>query len=131
MDYLYMRQICPKDIEGVEVILETLDPNNNFYEIGRVTSDVAGMYKLLWEPPVPGEYTIIATFKGTDSYGSSFAETAIGVTEFPSPGQQFEPELTEPMQATEAPLITTELIAILAVVIIAVIAVAGFYIFRK
>jgi hypothetical protein len=126
-----MQQPCPANVEGVEVVLQTLDPNNNFYEIGRVTSDASGMYKLLWEPPVPGEYTIIATFKGSDSYGSSFAETSIGVTEFPSPGQQLQPEQAEPMQATEAPFITTELIVILAVVIIAVIALAGFYIFRR
>jgi outer membrane protein assembly factor BamB len=136
MDYLYMRQNCPKDAVGVEVVLETLDPNGNFYEIGRVTSDAAGMYKLLWEPPVPGEYTIIATFKGTDSYGSSFAETAIGVTEFPSLAQSLEPELAEPITPAptapaETPLITTE-VAIIAVVAVAcIIGVVAFWALRK
>ena len=57
--------------------------------------------------------------------------TAFGVTEEPSPGQQFETELAEPTQAAEATFITTELITIIAVVIIAVVALAGFYIFRK
>ncbi len=81
MQYVYMQQPCPSFVEGVQVKLETLDPNNNFYEIGTVTTDASGMYKLLWEPPVPGEYTIIATFEGSASYYRSFAETAIGVTE--------------------------------------------------
>ena len=47
MEYVYMQQPCPAFVEGVQVKLETLDPNNNFYEIGTVTSDASGMYKLL------------------------------------------------------------------------------------
>jgi hypothetical protein len=137
MEYLYMQQPLPAietvpvpegEMKGVMVKLETLDPNNNFYEIGTVTSDASGMYKLLWEPPVPGEYTIIATFEGSESYYSSYAETAIGVTEATSPAKPIEPEPTEP---TEAPLITTELAIILAAVIIALALLAGFYIIRK
>jgi hypothetical protein len=81
MQYVYMQQPCPAYVQGVQVKLETLDPNNNFYEIGTVTSDASGMYKLMWEPPVPGEYTIIATFEGSASYYRSYAETAMGVTE--------------------------------------------------
>ncbi len=113
MQYLRMQKPCPADAQGVEVVLTTLDPNGNSYEIGRVTSDTAGMYKLLWEPPVPGEYTIIATFEGSDSYGPSFAETAIGVTEAPAPAATIEPEQpaapapTEPTP-TEPEPITSE-----------------------
>ena len=126
-----MQKPCPANLEGVDVVLETLDPNNNFYEIGRATSDASGLYSIMWEPPVPGKYTVIATFAGSDSYYRSYSETAFGVTEAPSPGQQFEIELAEPTQAAEATFITTELITIIAVVIIAVVALAGFYIFRK
>jgi hypothetical protein len=128
MDYKYMQQPCPMILEGVEVKLETLDPNNNFYEIGTVTSDASGMFKLMWEPPVPGEYTIIATFEGSESYFSSYAETAIGVTEAPSPAGPIEPEPTEP---TEAPLISTEIAIIIAAVILAVAVFAGFWILKK
>jgi len=85
MLYVYKQFPCPDYAEGVEVVLETLDPNNNFYEIGTVTSDASGMFKKMWEPPVPGEYTIIATFEGSESYYGSYAETAIGVTEAPIP----------------------------------------------
>ncbi len=125
MQYLYMQAPCPNYVEGVEIKLETLDPNNNFYEIGTVKSDASGMYKLMWEPPVPGEYTIIATFGGSTSYFSSYAETAVGVTEAPSPGVPIEPE------PTQAPLITTEVAILLAAVIVAVAVIAGFYLIRK
>jgi outer membrane protein assembly factor BamB len=80
MEYLYMQKPMPMSVTGVEVILETLDPNGNYNEIGRVTSDASGMYKMMWEPPVEGEYTIVASFTGSESYWRSNAETAIGVT---------------------------------------------------
>jgi hypothetical protein len=126
MEYVYMQQPCPMLIDGVEVKLETLDPNNNFYEIGRTTSDASGLFKLMWEPPVPGEYTIIATFEGTKSYYRSYAETAIAVGEAPSPAQPIEPEPTEP---TEAPLISTEVAIIVAVAV--VIGIVAFWMLRK
>jgi hypothetical protein len=125
MEHLYMQQGCPMMINGVEVKLETLDPNNNFYEIGTVTSDAAGMFKILWEPPVPGEYTIMATFDGSESYWRSYAETAIGVEEAPSPGGPIEPE------PTEAPFITTEMAIIIAVVAVAIISIVAFWTLRK
>ena len=126
MEYVYMQQECPMDLNGVEVKLETLDPNNNFYEIGTTTSDSAGMFKVSWEPPVPGEYTIIATFEGSESYYQSYAETAILVSEAASAGGPIEPEA-----ATEAPLITTEIAILLASVIVAVAVIAGFWITRR
>ena len=124
MEYLYMQKPMPMGAKGVEVKLEALDPNMNFYEIGTVTSDASGFYSHMWTPEVPGKYTIIATFEGSESYFSSYAETAIGVTEAPSPGQPIEPE------PTEAPLITTE-VAIIAVAIIAVVGIVAFWALRK
>jgi outer membrane protein assembly factor BamB len=125
MEYMYHQRPIPMNAKGVPVKLETLDPNGNFYEIGTVTSDASGMYKLMWEPPVPGEYTIIATFEGSDSYGSSYAETAIGVGPAPAAGGQIEPEPTQGFA-----LGTTEL-AIIAVVIIAVVGIVAFWALRK
>ncbi len=49
MEYLYMQKPCPQNAQGVEVKLETLDPNNNFYEIGRATSDASGFYSIDWD----------------------------------------------------------------------------------
>jgi outer membrane protein assembly factor BamB len=84
MEYLYQQQPLPQDAKGVEVVVEVLDPNNNYYEVGRTTSDANGMYKLMFTPEVPGEYSIIASFAGSESYWPSHAETAIGVEEAPA-----------------------------------------------
>jgi hypothetical protein len=83
MEYVYMQKPCPTNATGVEVLLQTLDPNGNFYDIGTATSDAYGKFSLLWQPPVPGKYTIIATFAGSESYYTSYAETALGVTAAP------------------------------------------------
>ena len=129
MEYVYMQQACPTSVEGVEVKLETLDPNNNFYEIGRTTTDASGFYSLDWQPPVPGKYTIYATFEGSESYYRSYSETAMLVTEASSLSTQMEPELTTPeptaSEATEAPLISTE------VAIIALVGIVAFWALRK
>jgi hypothetical protein len=125
MNFIYQQQPCPANVQGVQVKLETLDPNNNFYEIDTVTSDASGMFKLMWTPPVEGEYTILATFAGSNSYWSSYAETAIGVGPAPAPGGQIEPEPTQGFA-----LGTTEL-AIIAVVIIAIVGVVAFWALRK
>jgi outer membrane protein assembly factor BamB len=125
MEYLYMQQACPTYYEGVDVKLEVLDPNGNFYEIGTVKSDGSGMFKKMWTPDVEGEYTIVATFEGSRAYYRSFAETAIGVGPAPEPSGPIEPE------PTEAPLITTEVAIIVAAVIVAVAVIVGFWIIRK
>ena len=82
MEYLYQDQAMPT-AAGVEVKLETLDPNGNFYEIGNATSDASGNYAYAFTPDVPGLYTIIATFEGTNSYYRSYAETYVNVEEAP------------------------------------------------
>jgi len=81
MEYLYMKQAKPTNAKGIEVSLDAIDPNGNYVSIGITTSDSSGMFKKMFTPEVPGEYTIIATFKGSESYGSSYAQTAIGVSE--------------------------------------------------
>jgi len=96
MEYVYQQQAKPKDAEGVEVVLTTLDPNGNTYEVGKATSSMSGVFGCAFEPPVPGLYKIIATFEGSDSYYRSYAETYINVEEAPSPAQPLEPEPTEP-----------------------------------
>ncbi len=84
MEYLYQQQPKPTNATGVKVTISVLDPNNNSYDVGTTTSDASGNYKLTFTPPVPGEYTIIATFAGSESYYSSSAETNIGVNEAPA-----------------------------------------------
>jgi outer membrane protein assembly factor BamB len=121
MEYVYMQKPIPTDATGVEVVLETLDPNGNFYEIGRTTSDASGTYSYLFTPEVPGKYTITATFEGSESYWGSHAETAIGVEDAPQP--------TPTPTPTPAPMTDTYVLGIGAGAIIAIIVVGLVLIF--
>ncbi|MCW4006149.1 MAG: PQQ-binding-like beta-propeller repeat protein [Candidatus Bathyarchaeota archaeon] len=84
MEYLYMQKQLPTDATGVQVRLTAVDPNNNMQDIGVVTTDTSGLFKKMWQPPVPGEYTITACFDGSDSYWASSATTAVGVSQAPA-----------------------------------------------
>ena len=126
MAYLYMQQPAPSNAKGVEVSLDTIDPNGNLVHIGTVSSDSSGMFKKMFKPEVPGEYTIIATFAGSKSYGSSKAETAIGVEEAP----QATPAQT-PASQSLADMYFVPAIAGLFVLIIIVLALVILLILRK
>jgi outer membrane protein assembly factor BamB len=85
MEYVYMQQPCPTNATGVEVTIDAVDPNGNFINIGTATSDAYGGFGYAWKTPdVPGKYAIIATFSGSESYWSSYAETFAVVTEAPA-----------------------------------------------
>jgi len=147
MEYVYMQKPRPEDITGVSVHLTAIDPNGNFQDIGYATTDGSGNFGLAWTPPVPGVYQVTASFEGSNSYWPSSATTYFVVEEAPAAAQPIEPEQpeaaaepeapeepevpTEPEQPAEAPLITTDLAIILAVVIVAVVAIVGYWILRK
>jgi hypothetical protein len=114
MLYVYKQFPRPANATGVEVVLSVLDPNNNTYVIGTATSDADGMFKLMFTPEVPGEYTIIATFGGSKSYYSSYTETAVGITEAPPLSPTPEPLTLPP---TETYTIGTGIAVIIAIAI--------------
>ena len=118
MEYLYMQQEKPTNASGVKVTVEVLDPNNNYYEVGRTTSDTSGMYKLAFTPLVPGEYTIIATFQGSESYYGSYAETAINVEDAPAATSEPTPE---PASMADLYLIPSTIGIIVAIIVVGVI----------
>jgi WD40 repeat protein len=122
MEYLHMNKPIPVEASGVDITLDVIDANGNYRNIGTATSDMSGMYGLVWEPDIPGEYTIIATFAGSNSYGSSFAETIVYVEE--------APQASPPPESTPAPA-TDTYIAGSTVAILAGIAVAVILILRK
>jgi hypothetical protein len=96
MEYIYQQKPRPTDVTGVEVVIDVLDPNNNYYEVGTATSDENGMFSVAFTPPVPGKYTIIAKFEGSQGYWPSQAETAITVEDAPAE--------TPPPTPTPAPM---------------------------
>jgi hypothetical protein len=79
-----MQKPRPTNVTGVDVAIEVLDPNGNSYSVGTTTSDATGFFKLAFTPEVPGEYTVIAKFAGSESYYGSYAETGINVEEAPA-----------------------------------------------
>ena len=120
MDYLHMQ--LPIDgifhnvtMTGVPVHLTALDSNGNWQDIGTVTSNAYyGTFSCAWTPIIEGNYTIVASFAGSASYGSSGASTAITVgpppTPYPTPIPPEKPVDYMPM-----------MYAILACVIVAII----------
>jgi hypothetical protein len=122
MEYVYQQRPRPADVVGVEVVLTVLDPNNNYYEVGRTTSDANGMFSCAFTPEVPGKYTIIATFEGSKAYWPSFAETAINVEEAPAP--------TPAPTPTPAPMTDTYVTGF-GIAIIVAIAIAVVLLLRK
>ena len=79
MEYVYMQKPKPTDTIGVQVSINVIDANGNQRNIGTATSDSSGTYSLQWTPDIPGKYTVIATFAGSNSYWPSSAETAFAV----------------------------------------------------
>jgi len=113
MMYAYMQQPCPANVTGVKVTVSVLDPNNNEYEVGTTTSTAEGTFGLNFVPPVPGEYTVIATFEGSEAYYSSYASTYLYVTE--------PPAVTPPPTPTPAPLTDTYVLSLGIAAIIAIV----------
>jgi hypothetical protein len=123
MEYLFEDQIMPADAKGVEVSLDTVDPNGNYVHIGTVTSDINGNYGYAFTPDVPGTYQIIATFAGSKAYGASSSTTYLSVGEAP-PATAAPPEYPQPIDYT---------LAIIGAVVVLLIAIAivGILLYRK
>ena len=79
-----MQKPRPTNATGVDVVISVVDPNNNCYEIGTITGDADGFFKLAFDPLVPGEYTVYASFEGSNSYWPSHAVTSVYVEEAPA-----------------------------------------------
>lgn len=87
MEYLYGQQIKPENAKGVTVHLTAIDSNGEAQDLGTVTSDANGIFKKMWQPSILGEYTILATFEGSQAYGGSHAETTFGVEKIQTQAQ--------------------------------------------
>ncbi len=123
MEYLHMQYPIPDNVTGVTISLDTIDPNGNFVHIGEVTTDgYSGTYGFTWEPEIPGQHAVTATFAGDESYGSSFATTYVSVV---------EPEPTQTPPPVEKPPDTVPYIIGIGIAIIIAVAIATLLILRK
>jgi outer membrane protein assembly factor BamB len=141
MEYLYMQKPIPGDAKGVSVKLAAVASDGTVIDIGTVTSDMSGMFKKLWAPPAEGEYTVIATFEGSESYWPSYAETAVGVTAALAPsvqpsaspsasvGPSVSPSVAPP--AVSAPSVNVYVVVAAVVVVVAVVAAVALMLRKK
>jgi hypothetical protein len=79
MEYVYMQKPKPADVTGVPVAIDVIDSNGNPRNIGTAVSDMSGLFSFQWTPDIPGKYTVIATFAGSESYWPSYSETSFAV----------------------------------------------------
>jgi hypothetical protein len=84
MEFVYEQQPCPANVTGVPVTLSVLDSNGNQYNIGTTTTNAMGMYGLTWTPPIPGNFTVYASFAGSESYYPSSASTILYASAAPA-----------------------------------------------
>jgi hypothetical protein len=126
MEYVYMQKPRPTNATGVPVTIDVIDSNNNYRNIGAAVSDANGFFSYQWTPDIPGKYTVIATFAGSESYWSSQAETAFAVDASPevTPG----PTPTPPSMA-ETYFVPMSIGMIIAIVV--VIALLAMVLLRK
>jgi hypothetical protein len=92
MEYVYQNQPFPADATGVVVTLSVEDANGNVYDIGTATTDTSGTFGFTWTPDIPGDYKVIATFAGSNSYYGSSAATHFYASDAPQPTPAPTPE---------------------------------------
>ena len=132
MEYLHMQMPIGGiynnvTITGVPVSIDAVDPNGNPVHIGDTTSDVSGTFAYTWAPTIPGDYQITATFIGSNSYGSSWAQTHATVVDSQA---TTAPTTIEKVIGTTNDTLFTALIAGIIAIIIA-IAIIGVLLLRK
>ncbi|MEJ2243678.1 MAG: hypothetical protein P8X87_03965, partial [Candidatus Bathyarchaeota archaeon] len=140
MLYVY-KQFEQPNVDGVEIVLAAIDPNGNYMDIDRTTSDMYGNWALAFKPEMEGTYQIIAMFEGSGAYFGSTATTYVTVDPAPTPATPMEPEEpeepevptepTEPSEPVETAFITTEIAIIAAVAVAAVIGVAAYRFLKR
>jgi outer membrane protein assembly factor BamB len=81
MEAVYMQQTMPNNITGVPIALNVVDSNGNYRTIGTATSNNLGTYSYTWTPDISGDYTVYASFEGSDSYYGSNAAAAFHASE--------------------------------------------------
>jgi hypothetical protein len=117
MEYLHMQKPCPSDVKGVPVTLTAIKSDGKVIDLGTVTTNgFYGTFGFAWTPEEEGTYTIVASFAGDDSYGSSSAATYITVG--PAPPTPETPEIPTPTDYT--PMLTGLTIAVVIAIIIGI-----------
>ena len=115
MLYVHKQFERPADVIGVDVTIMVLDPNGNSYDVATATSNADGYYSSVFTPAVPGKYTIIASFSGSNAYYGSSAQTAINVEECPTTTAEPTPTPASTADLYFLPVSSGIIVAIIAI----------------
>jgi hypothetical protein len=85
MLYVYKQFEKPMTAIGVDVRIEIVDPAGNYAWIGTAKTDSFGNYAYSFIPQLEGQYLIMATFGGSNSYYGSTTTTFVNVDPAPAP----------------------------------------------
>jgi outer membrane protein assembly factor BamB len=85
MGHIYQQRPRPTNFTGVPVTISVVDSNGNYRNIGIATSTSSGTYSLTWTPDIAGDYTVIATFAGSNGYWPSSMQTTFNIMNAPTP----------------------------------------------
>jgi outer membrane protein assembly factor BamB len=91
MEYVYEQQPMPTNATGVPIVISVVDSNGNYRQIGTATSNTYGTFSLTWTPDIPGDYTIIASFAGSESYYPSSADATMYASTIPTAAPTSQP----------------------------------------
>jgi hypothetical protein len=121
MQFVYEQQPCPANVTGVPVTLSVLDSNGNQYSIGTAMSDGSGTYSLTWTPKISGNFTVYASFAGSESYYPSSAEAHFYASAAPTATPAPTPQLASLADIYFLPMSIVILIAIIVATIVMVL----------
>ncbi len=121
MEYVYEQQPFPSNATGVPISIDVIDSNGNYRNIGTTTSDASGSYSLTWTPDIPGNFTAIVTFHGSQSYYASSAQTHFYASPAPTATTTTIPELGLAKTADIVSYIVGGVIAIIIAIAIATV----------
>ncbi len=127
MEAVYEQQPMPTNLTGVPVTISVTDSNGNCYPIGTTTSTPSGFYSLTWTPTISGNFTVTATFAGTNSYYGSSATAAFYASN--PPATQAPTAVPAQNLATATDLMTYTAVAAIAIIIAVVM--VGLVLVRK
>jgi len=116
MSYVYQQQPLPTNFTGVPVQIAVIDQNGNHYTVGTAYTTISGTYSLTYTPKiVTGNYTVIATFPGTNGYYSSFAMSSFYVT---PPAATPAPTAAPPASNTNTYILGSAIAIIIVIIVI-------------
>jgi outer membrane protein assembly factor BamB len=114
MQHIYMQQPKPTNATGVQVTLSVLDANGNYRTIGSTTTN-DGFFSYNWTPDITGQYTVYASFGGSESYWPSNAMTSFAVD--PAPATP-TPQPTQPTSIADLYFVPMSIVIVIAIIVV-------------